>query len=1055
VSDAHRDALLRFAKEIESLPNESAKTHRFYGLIGEMFKGSKAVVELSRGTEKRVRIAAAAGDKHGRIDTYYGNVIIEFETSLQATGADAEYQLREYTSGVWTAEGATRVLICVATDGKIWKTYSPVRVVGSSKKVTPDQVKLEHLRTIELTSATIDEFLFWLTALLFRKGRQQPTPDAFRFDFGAQSVAYSSAIRDLREAWRVSGTHSENELKLSTWKRYLTFTYGSLDAIEQLQDLFLRHTYLASIARLLVWAVMSHGKTTQPLREVANQVFDGSYFRQHGIRNLVEDDFFSWITEADVAPTLAPMWERLLDQILTYDLLHIGNDILKGVYQELVDPAERHDLGEYYSPDWLCEAIVEELLPKAGFVRVIDPTCGSGSFLRAAIAKLLANNPEGGGAFRLSAILSSVVGIEIHPLAVTIARATYALALGPLLRDLRRPIQIPVYLADALFLPVEVIQLELGSTRTYEVRFGEKSVSIPESLVRNADLFDPAIDAATEVGEALARGEAESSVTLAAYLRNEVPAIAGEPELDLMVEALWEYARKLAKLIEARKDSIWSFVVRNSYKPAMLRESFDVCVGNPPWLSYRYIKDPQYQAEVKKRGVDEYQIAPRQQKLMTQMELATIFLVHTLNVFGKKGAKLAFVVPRSVLTADQHANLRTRNYVAKATVVAYWDLKGVTPLFKVPSCVLFAERKVPSRSRTYTLPVIEWEGVLRSQDPNVQEARSALRRRTNEARLIYLGERTALSTGGGTTHPTKSSFYRRQFRQGATLVPRNCYFVAIPELDGKPDFDRLYWAETEPEQAVLAKAPWRGFMMSGEVEGRYIYRAVMSKHVVPFYVLEPDIVVLPILMSGDSLQLLEAGELKARGDRKFAAWMTKVEKHWKKVRGKKSEATVTEWLNYQNKLTNQGSRGEALVLYNASGTNVSAASLDSHAHDGRLVIDHKLYWAPCDSRDEADYLAAVLNSETVNEAIKPFQSTGLLGERDIHKKVLDFPIPKFDPKRPAHSELAKWASEASERVAQAAKGADFPASLAARRKAVRQAIGPISARIEAGVKKLF
>jgi hypothetical protein len=46
----------------------------------------------------------------------------------------------------------------------------------------------------------------------------------------------------------------------------------------------------------------------------------------------------------------------------------------------------------------------------------------------------------------------------------------------------------------------------------------------------------------------------------------------------------------------------------------MLREQFDIIIGNPPWLSYRYIADPEYQAEIKRRAVERYAIAPRSQK---------------------------------------------------------------------------------------------------------------------------------------------------------------------------------------------------------------------------------------------------------------------------------------------------------------------------------------------------------------------------------------------------------------------------------------------------------
>ena len=74
----------------------------------------------------------------------------------------------------------------------------------------------------------------------------------------------------------------------------------------------------------------------------------------------------------------------------------------------------------------------------------------------------------------------------------------------------------------------------------------------------------------------------------------------------------------------------------------MLKEQFDFIIGNPPWLSYRFISDPDYQDEIKRRALDKYRIAPKSQKLFTQMELATVFLAHSMATFAKKEAHLGF-----------------------------------------------------------------------------------------------------------------------------------------------------------------------------------------------------------------------------------------------------------------------------------------------------------------------------------------------------------------------------------------------------------------------------
>ena len=86
----------------------------------------------------------------------------------------------------------------------------------------------------------------------------------------------------------------------------------------------------------------------------------------------------------------------------------------------------------------------------------------------------------------------------------------------------------------------------------------------------------------------------------------------------------------------------------------MLLQQFEIIIGNPPWVAYRYVTDPEYQKEIKLRAVETYKIAPKSQKLFTQMELATVFLAHSLSTFSSPGGKLAFVMPRSILTADQH-----------------------------------------------------------------------------------------------------------------------------------------------------------------------------------------------------------------------------------------------------------------------------------------------------------------------------------------------------------------------------------------------------------------
>jgi methylase of polypeptide subunit release factors len=73
----------------------------------------------------------------------------------------------------------------------------------------------------------------------------------------------------------------------------------------------------------------------------------------------------------------------------------------------------------------------------------------------------------------------------------------------------------------------------------------------------------------------------------------------------------------------------------------MLRQQFDIVPSNPPWVAYRDVTDPRLPEETKRRAVEQYRIAPTSQTLFTHMELATVFLAHSMKVFAREGCKQA------------------------------------------------------------------------------------------------------------------------------------------------------------------------------------------------------------------------------------------------------------------------------------------------------------------------------------------------------------------------------------------------------------------------------
>lgn len=144
---------------------------------------------------------------------------------------------------------------------------------------------------------------------------------------------------------------------------------------------------------------------------------------------------------------------RVALQAARFRLRDVKTDVLKGLYESLVDPEQRHDLGEYYTPNWLAASMCERAIERPLDQRVLDPACGSGTFLFHAVRRLM-DGAEAAGLTILEALTRAcgqVFGVDVHPVAVQFARVTFLLALG-VARLRRRParLNIPVYLGDSL-----------------------------------------------------------------------------------------------------------------------------------------------------------------------------------------------------------------------------------------------------------------------------------------------------------------------------------------------------------------------------------------------------------------------------------------------------------------------------------------------------------------------------------------------------------------------------------------------------------------------------
>lgn len=141
----------------------------------------------------------------------------------------------------------------------------------------------------------------------------------------------------------------------------------------------------------------------------------------------LSDPFFSWSDVIISNDLLSRFSEQTADDL----------DFFAKGYQQLYPVMARKALGEFYTPDWLAKYLIRQIDDSNG--SILDPACGSGIFLSAAIERLQSQNIDS------DEILNRIRGFDLNPLAVLMARANIALKLG-----LRQEKVIPVFLKDSI-----------------------------------------------------------------------------------------------------------------------------------------------------------------------------------------------------------------------------------------------------------------------------------------------------------------------------------------------------------------------------------------------------------------------------------------------------------------------------------------------------------------------------------------------------------------------------------------------------------------------------
>lgn len=347
-------------------------------------------------------------DGRGRIDAMWGAIVIELKSDLRREEGDVHRRLPAYLADAARRSPSPRPVTGLATDGATFIAYA-LR-----------DGALAELARYSTDSEQPNELLAWLEPLLSDRLDLLPGPRIVAQAFGRGSVTFGKVRMALGNLWAELRDEPEVRLKHALWNGLLREAYGE-DVGEE--ALFLQHTYLTAVVKAIAARVLD-----LPVHDPA-ALLSGKALADEGIIGAVEADFFDW-------PLKRPAGRELVRQVALqtarFRLHDVETDVLKVLYESLVDPDQRHDLGEYYTPDWLASRIVAAAVDAPLAQRVLDPACGSGTFLFHALRRLIAAGRAAGwqGTRILAACQENVRGLDVHPVAVTLARVTWLLALG-------------------------------------------------------------------------------------------------------------------------------------------------------------------------------------------------------------------------------------------------------------------------------------------------------------------------------------------------------------------------------------------------------------------------------------------------------------------------------------------------------------------------------------------------------------------------------------------------------------------------------------------------
>ena len=636
-------------------------------------------------------------------------------------------------------------------------------------------------------------------------------------------------------------------------------------------------------------------------------------------------------------------------------------EALGALHHSLIPTGQRKSLGEHYTPKWLAEALSLELLDDAWIseaitnalsddpapgVRVLDPTCGSGVLLVHAIRHLRASRllrQRGLSSVAEADVLSSlIVGMDIHPVSVEIARASIALALGAWpTKGLRA---LAVHWGDALQSD-PVIRLgddrPLTSEMALPLLMGEASpqapvVRIPRDVVESVDgssfsAHSPPEGVAAEVEAAFSQTPNERSGWL------------------------WRLSASL-----------------NAGRLALA--GCDRIITNPPWVRMNLF--PEGPQKCKMTALAGHLSLWGSGNTNSAFNVAAIFVRRCLDLYlksnGRSNARGAWILPSGAVSSDTWHE--TRLAMGRHST-AFWDLSNLKrrPFPGATSCVWLLDHPPTP---------------IRHEQTQVRSAHNRQGHPVVHADLCWEAVSQLIEWRQADHAPIMGSgrgAYEGAAQFGASLYPSN--LVRIQSLQEHHD------GSSSIVTLTARHDPWKTCgQLRGDVPSEWIYQAAAATHLSAFWTRGVPIV-LPLTADGG----LDHDQMSSTD------YWHSAEALWDAYRGAGAGTPKTLWdrLDHHKRVSCQVAAmalGKFKVICNSAGEYLRAARIPSE-----VIADNSTYFLLVDTPEESAYLASILNSGPLQTAHREIRESDRQCAASFWGLA---PIPRFDPERSLHKRLA-------------------------------------------------